>query len=105
MPARRSAQQVDETMGVARYEIDRTVTNALILHQRFDRRPPPAGGLDVTDLRAAEHANGEAFLLRLDAPQRAQQVAPDLHKSDRVILGNAEPLQNLELFRHRIHPR
>src|SRR6202011_4085324 len=39
MAPRRSAQQVNEAVGVARDEIDRAVTHPLALHQRFDRLP------------------------------------------------------------------
>ena len=99
VPSRRATQQVDEAMGIARYEIDRTVANPLTLHQRLDRRPPPACRLDVADLRTAEHPNGEVFLVRLDAAQWTQQVGPNLDESDRVVLGDSKPLENLELLR------
>ena len=67
VPARGSAQQVHEAMGVARDEVDGPVAHALALHQGFDRLPPAAGGLDVADLGATQHPDPEIFLLSLDS--------------------------------------
>ena len=95
-----SAQQVDETVRVARDEIDGPVVHALALHQRFDRLPPAAGRLDVPDLGATQHPHAEVLLLGLDAAKRLEQVAPDFHQAQRVVLRNAEMLQHLELVGH-----
>ena len=96
----RSAQQVHQAVGVARDEIHGPVTHPLALHQRVDGLPPATGGFDVADLGAAQHPDAKVFFLRLDAAQGTEQITPDLHQPQRVILGDAQPLQHLELLRH-----
>src|ERR1700737_5019965 len=70
----------------------------LPLYQGFDRMPPAAGRLDIADLASAQHADTEILLLGLDAAQRDVEVAPDLDQPQGIVLGDAEPLQHLELL-------
>src|ERR1700716_2916236 len=80
VPSCRSAQQVDEAVGVARDEVDGPVANALAFHQVLDRLPPATSRPDVADLRATEHADSEVFFLGLDSSERLEEVAPDFHQ-------------------------
>ena len=96
----RARQGIDQTVGVGRNEIDRTIEKPKLGHGKLHRRPPLPGRAVVAEIARAEHADIPAFPGLGETEQvRPELLAPDAAQTVPISLGDQQQ------FAYSLHQR